>query len=240
MGSDPELYHLPAFYEPFSSFSHFLGAIFFLAMGMILLARGRRHRPGVIYLAIYVASVLTLLIFSGMYHMPPRGSAAQQFIGRLDHGAIFLLIAGSFTPPHGILMRGWLRWGPLVGVWTVATAGILMKTIFYDDLPEWLLFVSFISVAWFGIVTGWIAGRRYGIQFVKPLIFGGIAYTAGGFFDFFQYPILIPGMIHGHELMHIAVLIGIFYHWVFIWQFAAGEPRPKQVAQPQTECVTVT
>ena len=53
-----------------------------------------------------------LLSMSGVYHMMESGGTARAVMGRLDHSAIFVLIAGTFTPVHGILFRGWARWGP--------------------------------------------------------------------------------------------------------------------------------
>src|SRR5437764_7650 len=113
MNSAPEIYHLPGFHEPFSAMSHLLGAAVFLFLGCVLLLRGRRNPGGLIYLGVYAASVVLLLSLSGVYHMPVRGGTAHRVMERLDHSAIFVLIAGSFTPAQGILFHGWQRWGPL-------------------------------------------------------------------------------------------------------------------------------
>ena len=115
VGGDPlELYHLPGFHEPFSAISHLFGALLFLALGVPLLLRGRGSFARVFYLGVYTFSCVLLFSMSGVYHMMVRGGTAHRVIERLDHGAIFILIAGTFTPAHGILFRGWLRWGPLV------------------------------------------------------------------------------------------------------------------------------
>lgn len=223
MESQAQLYRLPGLHEPFSAVSHLLGAAAFLVLGALLLRRGRGNPAGVAYLGVYVGSVILLLTLSGMYHMPVRGSSTHQFIGRLDHGAIFVLIAGSFTPVHGILLKGWLRWGPLIVIWSAALAGITLKTVFYDDLPEWIGLTFYLTMGWFGLFTGTVVALRYGIHFVKPLVLGGIVYTIGAAIDFQQGPIFVPGMIHAHEFLHMTVLIGAFSHWLFIWQFARGE-----------------
>src|SRR5947209_1613726 len=110
----PELHRLPGFYEPFSSASHLLGAGVFLFLGLFLLRRGRGDRARVTYLAVYVFTGVFLLSMSGVYHMHARGGPARQILARLDHAGVFLLIAGTFTPAHGILFRGPLRWGPLL------------------------------------------------------------------------------------------------------------------------------
>src|SRR5215212_6154382 len=99
--------------------SHLFGAILFSALGFLLLRRGQGDRTRMVFLVIYVVSCVLLFSMSGVYHMMARGTA-RDVLGRLDHNAIFLFIAGSFTPAHGILFRGWLRWAPLLFIWTAA------------------------------------------------------------------------------------------------------------------------
>jgi len=219
----PALHDLPGFHEPFSAMSHLLGAAVFLVLGCLLLQRGRRNPEGLIYLAIYAFSVVLLLSMSGVYHMMVRGGAARRVMERLDHSAIFVLIAGTFTPVHGILFRGWLRWAPLVLIWAAAITGITLKVVFFDDLAEWLGLTLYLVMGWLGIFGGVLLERRYGFTFVKPLLIGGVAYSVGGIIEFLQWMIVIPGVIHPHELFHVAVLMGVFWHWVYVWQFAPGE-----------------
>ena len=237
MESEAQLYHLPGFHEPFSALSHWLGAVVFLVLGGLhLLLRGRRNPNGLVYLAIYAASVVLLMTLSGMYHMPVRGSATHQLIGRLDHGAIFVLIAGSFTPVHGILFRGWLRAGPLIAIWAAAVAGITLKTVFYDELPEWIGLSFYLTMGWFGLFSGIVVAYRYGVHFVKPLVLGGIIYTIGAIIDFHQGVIFVPGIIHQHEFLHMMVLMGAFSHWLFIWQFAPGERALERYLKCRESC----
>jgi channel protein (hemolysin III family) len=221
----PEIYHLPGFHEPFSAMSHLLGAGVFLVLGCMLLWRGRSNRAGLPYLAVYAVSVVLLLSMSGVYHMMVRGGTAHLVMERLDHSAIFVLIAGSFTPIHGILFHGWLRWGPLMVIWVLAITGITLKAVFFDDIPAWLGSGFFVAMGWLGLFGGVLLGRRFGFNYIKPLLFGGIAYSVGAVVDSFPSVILIAGAVHAHELHHVAVLMGVFWQWLFIWQFAKGEPQ---------------
>ncbi len=229
--TETALHHLPGFHEPFSAMSHLLGAGIFLILGFLLLLRGRRNRSGLIYLGIYAVSVVLLLSMSGVYHMMIRAGAAHRVLERLDHGAIFVLIAGTYTPALGILFRGWLRWGPLVVIWAAAVAGVTLKTVFFDDLAPWLGLTFYLMMGWFGIFSGVLLARRYGFTFVKPLLWGGLAYSVGGVIDLFQWWIVFPGVIHPHELFHVAVLMGAFWHWLFVWQFAPGEPSTQRLSR---------
>jgi channel protein (hemolysin III family) len=235
-----ELYHLPGFNDPFSAISHLAGAVIFLVLGLLLLRRGRGDWARLVFLGIYVFSCVFLLSMSGVYHMMAQGGTARRVMDRLDHGAIFVLIAGTFTPAHGILFRGWLRWAPLLLIWAAAITGITLKVIFFDALPEWLGLSFYLALGWLGTVSGIILGRRYGFAFIAPLLFGGVAYTIGGLMDIFGWPILVPRVIQPHEVFHVAVLVGVFCHWLFVWQFAVGLPAqssPANLTDPNADLV---
>jgi channel protein (hemolysin III family) len=163
-----------------------------------------------------------MMSISSAFHMPPRGSPAQRVIERMDHAAIFVFIASSFTPAHGICFRGSLRWGPLTLIWTLALAGVALKVLFFEYVPEWLGQIFYVALGWLGIFSGYLLARRHGFNFIKPLVFGGIAYSIGAGIDLFRFPIAVPGVIHSHELFHLTVLMGAFWHWLFVWQIAPG------------------
>jgi channel protein (hemolysin III family) len=215
-----EFYHLPGFHDPVSSMSHLFGAVLFSVLGYLLLRRGRGDKLRMTFLGIYALSCILLFSMSGVYHMMVGGTA-RDVLGRLDHNAIFLLIAGSFTPAHGILFRGWLRWAPLLFIWTAAITGITLKTIFFNDLPQWAGLVLYLILGWLGALSGILLYRLFGYPFIRPLLWGGIAYSIGGAIDGIGWPILIPGVVGPHEAFHFAVLAGALLHWRFNWQFAS-------------------
>src|SRR5688572_381784 len=107
----PKIHPLPGFYEPFSAITHLCGAAAFLVLGFLLVRRGRGDPARLGFLSVYAGSGVLLFLMSAGYHMAIPGGTAQRVMERLDHAAIFLLIAGSFTPLHGLLFHGWLRWG---------------------------------------------------------------------------------------------------------------------------------
>ena len=231
----PPLYDLPGFYEPFSAISHLFGAVFFLYLGSLLIRKGWGDRSRVAYLSVYAIACTLLLSMSGVYHMMVRATTVRAVMERLDHGAIFILIAGTFTPAHGILFRGWLRWGVLLVIWTLAIVGITLKTIFFAELPEWMGLSFYLGLGWIGLLSMIVLAKRYGFSFVKPLVWGAIAYTLGAVFEFLRWFVIIPGVIHSHEIFHLAVLAGALFHWWFIWQFADGRPSVHRVPQLNVE-----
>jgi channel protein (hemolysin III family) len=217
----PPLHHLRNFHEPFSAASHLLGAAVFLLLGLLLLRRAGGNGLHRAVLGVYAFACVFMMAMSGVYHMTVTGGAASRIMVRLDHGAIFLLIAGTFTPIHVILFRGPLRWGPLVIIWTVAAGGIVLKIAFTETIAEWVSLALYLAMGWFGTAAGIVLWRRHGFAFIRPLLFGGIAYSIGAVMDFLRWPaVVVPGVIHAHEVFHVAVLTGAAFHFAFIWRIA--------------------
>ena len=166
---------------------------------------------------------MVLFSLSGVYHMMVRDTTSRAVLERLDHSAIFILIAGTCTPALGILFRGPLRWGMLLAIWTITIASITLKTIFFSGLPQWAGLALYLVLGWLGVFPAVLLARRYGLAFIKPLIWGGIFYSIGATMDFLGWGVVLPGIIHQHELFHLFVLAGAFMHWWFVWSFATGE-----------------
>lgn len=219
--------------EPFSSLSHFVGAAAFAILGVLLLRRSGPSGPRKVALFVYVASQVLLFTMSGLFHLFPRGSSAQVVFGRLDYASIFVLIAGTCTPPYAILFRGWARTLGLVFTWTLAVAGVVSKTIFFDAISHSVSVALYLFMGWSGALAGLVAWRRYGIRFVAPLFAGAVAYTVGALFEVnaTKFP-LWTGVIQSHELWHLAVLLAAAMHWTFIYQFAPGILPPTIERHP--------
>ncbi|GMR18289.1 MAG: hemolysin III family protein [Gammaproteobacteria bacterium] len=207
---------IPGFSDPFSSISHLLGAFVFLFYGFKLIHLARGHRGWVAAVSIFVFSVVFLLSMSGVFHLLDHQGHARAVLQRLDHAGIFGLIAGTFTPVHSILFNGFWRWGILFLIWTLAITGITLKSIFFNELAEWLGLMFYLGLGWVGILSAYLTHRLHGFTIIKPLIYGALAYTAGANLEYLRMPIVIPGVIGPHELFHIAVLLGIAWHWKFI------------------------
>lgn len=222
-----QIISIPGINEPFSSLSHYLGAVLFAILGGILIRRGRGDRLRVAALSLYVCTLIFAFTMSGTFHLVPRGTPAHDLAGRLDYSAIYLLIAGSFTPPHAILFRGLQRWGTLALIWTLALVGITLKWWFFDGFTHGISVVFYIAMGWIGAIGGVTAWRKYGFEFVKPLFGGALAYTIGALFEVKgTYLTVWPGIVESHEVWHVAVLIGAALHWSFIYQFADGSVPP--------------
>ena len=207
---------LPGFRDPFSSLSHLIGAFVFLIYGIKLIFIARVHRGWAVAVTVFVISGVVLLSMSGVYHLLEQHGVSRAVLQRLDHAGIFALIAGTFTPVHSILFTGFWRWGFLITIWALAIAGITLKSIFFNELAEWVGLVTYLGLGWLGILSAYLTHRLHGFTIIKPLLLGALAYTAGASLEFLRLPVVISGVIGPHELFHIAVLAGLAWHWQFI------------------------
>ena len=113
-------------------------------------------------------------------------------------------------------------------IWSAAITGITLKTIYFDDLAEWVGLTLYLGLGWVGAMSALLLVQRYGFGFVAPLVWGGIAYSFGAVAEYLGWLTLIPGVVHSHEVFHLFVLAGAFWHWLFVWQFATGEVQPDR------------
>jgi channel protein (hemolysin III family) len=143
---------------------------------------------------------------------------------QMDHTAIFLLIAATFVPVHAILFEGWRRWLILLILFSLAAIGSTLSLLYFNELPELLTLAFYFAMGWVGAYSGYALYHHYGWAFIRPVVWGGIAYTFGGTMEFLRQPILIEGVIGPHELFHVAVLTGLGFHFRFIFSIAGRKP----------------
>ena len=220
---------VPGLGEPLSAVSHLAAALVFLALSPRLVRRGRGNSLHVWALSIFAFGCVFQLAMSGIYHQLVPGSKANQILLRLDHAAIFFLIAATFTPVHVFLFSGFKRWGFLAFIWLAAIAGIVIKTLFFAQTPKWLGVSMYLALGWTGLISGASIWRRYGYRFMAPLFYGGIAYSLGVVFEVATAAMggyqPIPRIAGGHEVFHFAVLLGMAIHWRFIASIAGACAR---------------
>jgi channel protein (hemolysin III family) len=218
-----DAYPIPGFREPVSCFTHLLAALVFAILSFYLVRRGRGDRSRTLSLTVMACSTLFLLSMSAVYHLLGPGTG-RNVMRQLDIAGVFALIAGTVTPVHAILFKGFNRWAPLLLVWSAAATGITLRTVFSESLPSAVGLAIFLLLGWGGLISCILLWRRYGFSFVRPLLWGGVAYTLGVIVLGLNWPILIPHVVGAHEVWHVAVLIGLGLHWKFVFQFAHGPP----------------
>lgn len=136
---------------------------------------------------------------------------------RLDHGAIFILIAGTVTPICLLALPKEQGYMLLKTVWFAAALGIL-QSIFWVRAPKWLTAVFYLIVGW--LVIPFLGDIRdaMGSTNLWLLAAGGIAYSIGAVFYATRWPKLKPAVFGYHELFHLFTVIGAVIHFIVIYQ----------------------
>jgi hemolysin III len=201
------------FRNPVASASHFFWCAFTIFAGALLVRLSRGNQLKAISLAIFTASMGLLYFASGLYHaiLLPVDSPTLHWFQLLDHSAIYLLIAGSYTPVVAVLLRGWGRVVLLSTVWTLAIVGIASKWLL--PLPPYPLTVSiYIAMGWVGLMQLPALFRALGARGMGMVLLGGIFYTLGGVSDALRWPDLWPGIVGPHEVLHLSDMAGTGVH----------------------------
>jgi len=204
--------------EVANSVSHGIGLFFALIAAPLLVANALRsgdaHR--IIACSIYASTIVLMFAASMVYHGLPRGRA--KFVCRIiDHGAIFLLIAGSYTPfMLGALWGPW-GWTLLAFVWTFAIIGVVLTAISRVRYPT-LSTLVYLLLGWM-IVVGlkplWLHMNHWGLVWIAA---GGLAYTLGVAF------FAADRLRYSHLVWHLFVLMGCACHYVAVTLYAFPSP----------------
>ncbi len=201
--------------EPVSGLTHLGGAIAALFGQIVLLVLASSGLEKFISTLVYGLSLVGLFSASAAYHLVNAGPKVTAILRKLDHSAIYLLIAGTYTPFCVNAFSGFFRWGLLAIVWGIALAGIIVK-LFYMGAPRWL-------TAGIYVLMGWLCLSAVGEMTValSPftlgwLIAGGVVYTLGAVVYATKIFNFAPGRFGFHEVWHIFVLLGALAHFVAV------------------------
>jgi hemolysin III len=180
--------------------------------------------PGAERLAavIYGIGMCTLFGASGTYHRWRWNPRWRPLLRRVDHAAIFVFIAASYTPISLLVLDGAWRWTILAVVWAGAAGGVLMS-IFWIDAPRWLVAGVYLALGWVAVAaTPKLVGSLPGAP-LALLAAGGILYSAGAVIYALKRPDPWPKVFGFHEVFHALVIAAAVTHFVAIagWVFAS-------------------
>ena len=205
--------------EPFSGLSHAAGAILAL-IGMIgLLCFGHGVPSRVVGFAVYGISLIALFTISALYHSLNVKPRLCEWLQRLDHTAIYLLIAGTYTPVCLVTLRGAYGWSLLGIVYALATIGIVLS-LGWKNAPDWLRVSLYLIMGWLAIAAFGPLVHGFGWVAMAWLIAGGVIYSVGTVVYATDWPHLSP-RFSAHDLWHIFVLAGSACHFFVVFRFIA-------------------
>lgn len=211
------------FKDPISGLTHLASALAAL-VGLLALwglspAQGNT-RPAVV---IYGATLVLLFSASSAYHLIKTSPARELWLRRLDHTAIFLLIAGTYTPVCLTVLMGTWRWGMLITIWSLAALGILFK-LFFIKAPRWISVVIYVLMGWLGTIGVVQLLQALPLAAVGWLLLGGLLYTGGAIIYGLKRPNPAPGVFGFHEIWHLFVSAASAAHFVFMLGYVLPFP----------------
>jgi len=198
--------------------THGLGAAAAIVALTLLLARGIPVLSGweLAGVAIYGSSLVALFLASTLYHAIPH-PRAKDILKRVDHGAIYVLIAGTYTPFMSITLHSTAAKVLLGVVWAIAVAGVIFK-IFFVHRFRWLSLSTYLLMGWlalFVVYELWYALPRAGFVL---LLAGGLCFTVGAvFYALKQYR-------YTHAIWHMWVVAGAACHCVAVGVYVIPSP----------------
>lgn len=203
------------FREPVNSLTHWGGAILALAGLIALLIVGWSTPAKIISLAIYGVSLIFLFSASATYHMVKVKDKALEIFRKVDHAAIYILIAGTYTPFCVNAFEGFWKWGMLSIIWSLAIIGIVVK-IFYIKSPRWLSAGIYVIMGWISVSAAGQMLSALPTWVFAWLLAGGIIYTLGAVVYATKIFNFKPGVFGFHEVWHIFVLLAAAAHFVAV------------------------
>ena len=204
-----EIQYTPA-EEVAHSISHGIGLLLSIAglIWMLSISVSASDEWRILASCIYGASLIALFLSSTLYHSF-HTSQHRHLLKLLDHCAIYLLIAGSYTPFLLVAMRTALGWWLFAAIWSLAIVGIITKLCFRHRYPRWSM-ASYLLMGWLVIIAGPQVIAATGNQCVAWLVAGGLAYTVGAAFY------MRKTMRFNHAIWHAFVLLGAACHFLAV------------------------
>ncbi len=197
--------------EPGNTLTHFIP---FLAgiVGLFFLIGSAPSPSKMITAAIFGVSVILLYGASSLYHWIRTTPEKTLLLRKIDHIAIFFLIAGTYTPVSYFGLEGAWKWSILILVWSIVALGTFLK-IFFMQMPRWISTLLYLGLGWVAIIPFAEFLRLLPMGAIILMIAGGIAYTIGG---------VIYGIKrfrYFHETFHCFVALGTLLHFFMIYFF---------------------
>ena len=200
--------------------SHGIGFLLAIASLPLLVVVAARHGTAVnvVAVSVFSATMIVLYLVSALYHAAPEGRV-KAFLNRVDHAAIYLFIAGSYTPfALGVLHGAW-GWTLFGAIWAMAAAGVAVKLLNLLKHPLWSTGL-YVAMGWFAIVAAGPLIHAMPWAGLAWLLASGIAYTAGAVV--FMFDSRVPYL---HFAWHLFVLAGTTCHFfAALWYAAPAHP----------------
>lgn len=218
--------------EPFAALSHALGiplAIALLAV-MVTLAARKATALHVVSFSIFGAGMVLVYTASTLYHWLPLPLRWERRFRKLDQSAVYLMIAGTYTPVCLLGLRGAWGYTLLALIWSLALFGIVSHWLWHGRgrRRPWLHASIYLTLGWLCVAFAYPIVRALSVDALTWLTAGGVLYSLGALAYALKWPNPLPKVIGAHEVFHVFVLAGTACHvWLMLGPLRAqGAPLP--------------
>jgi hemolysin III len=191
------------------------------AVAVVALATSGRGRVGAL---IYAVGLVALFGVSGTYHRGRWSDAKRRLMQKLDHGTIFVMIAGSYTPLCLMALRGWVAATMLVVAWAGAAFGFVLA-FSKGRVTRVLRGALYITLGWVSVLAMPQLIDRLSVAELVLIAVGGVLFTVGAVFLLTHWPDPFPRVFGYHEVWHVLVVAAVVCHFVAIASVVNG-PAP--------------
>ncbi len=193
--------------EIFNSITHGIGTLLSIAalVVLVVLATGKGNIWHIVSYTIYGSTLVLLYLTSTLYHSFTKEKVKNLF-ARFDHAAIFLLIAGTYTPFLLTVLRGPLGWTLFGIIWGVALIGVIIRSIYLTRFRK-LMVGLYLAMGWMFVVVVGPMIKNLSLLSIIFLFLGGIFYSVGVVFY------VKRNLKYGHGIWHLFVLAGSIMHF---------------------------
>ncbi len=209
------------FRDPVSGLIHFFSAVLALAGLVILLILTRGEGLKQLSMAVYGVSLVTLFSASAIYHLAkPAAESVLLKLRKFDHSAIYVLIAGTYTPICINFFTGWLRLGFLTLIWGIALAGVIVK-LFVIKAPRWVTAGVYLVMGWMAVLVIKPMLQSMPAAALWWMLAGGLTYSIGAVIYITKKLDFWPGVFGFHEVWHVFVSLAALCHFIMIFRYVA-------------------
>lgn len=207
--------------EPVNGFTHMAGAILSFIGLLAMVIKATLYNPSATTISsviVFGISLILLYSASATYHLVVSSDKVINFLRRLDHAMIFILIAGSYTPFCLIALNGptgWILFGVIL---TTAIAGVCFKLIWFN-CPRWISTSIYVAMGWVSVFLISPLHKALSSQGIFLLILGGVFYTIGAIIYATKPKFLNFKYLGFHEIFHIFIILGSLSHFLCVFNY---------------------
>jgi hemolysin III len=202
--------------DPASALTHFAGFIAAFVGTALMLSATMDQPIKMLVFGCYGLSLSGLFLASSTYHFYDLGLSGNLLLRRLDHSAIFLLIAGTYLPILVHLLDGAWRITMLSIVVGLAVLGVGFKLVWFH-CPRWLDASLYLAMGWMAVIPSPLLYESASASQLALLGGGGLAYTVGAIIYALKWPDPWPDRFGFHDVWHVFVLVGAGCHFAMTW-----------------------